>query len=187
MTWLPLCALAACGLHALVRRCGGWGRAYAAVLVALGVCSTAVAVLYFQAPVGRVDARGPYPWTHMEVRLTDDAALLDALGPGAVLAMPPASDVAVRSNGNPVYFGIGSFNLATTPYAVLRERTDWFFSTGSTEAERAAFLREHAIRWVYCPATWPVPADVREALKNDPALRLVAERGAGVVFRVQAD
>jgi hypothetical protein len=187
MTWLPLCALAACGLDALWRRRPAAGRAYAAVLVALGVCSTAVAVLYFQAPLGRAHAQGPYPWTHTKVMLTDDAALLDALRPGRVMAPPPASDIVVRAKRNPVYFGIGSFNLATAPYTALRERTDWFFSAERTAAERAAFLDQHGIRWVYCPATWPVPADVREALKNDPALRRVAERGAGVVFQVQAD
>ena len=185
--WLPICILSAHGLERMSatgreRRARLWTGA----LVVCGVVSIAVSSFWFQGPMGRAQGRGPYAWTHTEVMTTADAALIAAIGEGRVMAPAPASDVAVRQRGNPVFFGVGSFNLAERRYLFLKGRTDWFFSDGPTDDERRAFVEEWAIDAVYCPDTWPVDEAVVKILRETPWLEEVASQGAGAVFTVGA-
>jgi hypothetical protein len=163
--WLPLCIVAAMGLATLSPRVQ---RAVWRILLVCGVSSIAVAVLAFQSPLGRAHADGPFADLHPEVLRVDDGRLIEALGEGMVLAPAPASDVVVRRKGNPVVFGIGTFNLTDRSDNVRRDiATRW------------------CVAWVYCPATWPVNPAVREQLRAADWLVVVAEQGDGMVLRVQ--
>lgn len=182
--WLPLCALAAMGLAAWTRP---WRRAAYSVLVGCGVCSMGVAAFAFQSPLGRTGAAGPYPELHAEIMHEADARMMDSLGDGMLLAPAPAGDIIVRRRGNPVVFGIGSFNLTDRPYAEPRAAADVFFDLETPDATRRAIARNWCVDWVYCPATWPVAAATREHLKAEPWLEVVAEEGDGMVLRVLRD
>ncbi|MBX3178838.1 MAG: hypothetical protein KF886_15900 [Candidatus Hydrogenedentes bacterium] len=182
LLWLPLCMAAAAGL-------AHWrmpaGRAIGGALVGMGVLSAAVALLFFQSPLGRAGAAGPYPALHTEVMHVDDAALMERIGGGTVLAPAPASDVIALRRGNPVVYGIGSFNLTTVPHARVRGAVETFFDPATPDAEREAIAREWCAAWIYCPATWPVPEATRTRLAAAAWLEQVADRGAGMLLRVR--
>ena len=180
--WLPLCIVAAMGLATLSRHIQ---RAAWSVLLVCGVSSVAVAVLTFQSPLGRVDARGPFANLHTELMRLDDAQLIETIGKGTVLAPSPASDVVVRMKGNPVVFGIGTFNLTDQPYVELKEELEVFFDATTPDDVRQDIARRWCVAWVFCPATWPVDSVVHVQLRGATWLELVAEHGDGMVMRVQ--
>ncbi len=182
--WLPLCIVAAMGLATLSTRVQ---RVAWSVLLACGVSSVAVAVLAFQSPLGRVEGRGPFTDLHAEVMRAADGALIEAIGEGCVLAPSPASDVVVRLKGNPVVFGIGTFNLTDQPYSELREEVEVFFDGETPDGVRQDIAARWCVAWVYCPATWPVDPVVREQLRASTWLEVVAEDGDGMVLRVRRD
>lgn len=180
--WLPLCVVAAMGLATMpsaIRRIA-W-----CTLLVCGVSSVAVAVFAFQSPLGRRDAQGPFATLHAEVMKVRDGALLESIGEGTVLAPSPASDVVVRQKGNPVVFGIGSFNLTDQAYSELKEEVDTFFAPGTPDAVRRDIVDRWCVAWVYCPATWPVDEEVRAQLRTSAWLELVAEERDGMVLRVR--
>ena len=182
--WLPLCIVTAMGLATFSQRIQ---RVAWSVLLACGISSVAVAVLAFQSPLGRVDAQGPFADLHAEVMRLDDGRLIEALGEGTVLAPSPGSDVVVRLKGNPVVFGIGTFNLTDQPYAELKEEVDVFFDAGTPDGVRRDIAARWCVAWVYCPATWPVEPTVREQLRGADWLEVVAEEGDGMVLRVRGN
>lgn len=180
--WLPLCAVAAMGLSTLPR---GLQRAVWAVLLMCGVSSVAVAVFAFQSPLGRTGARGSYVALHPEIMRVDDALLIESIGEGTVLAPAPAGDVVVRLKGNPVLFGIGTFNLTDQPYTELREEVEVFFDAGTPDDVRRDIAERWCVNWVYCPATWAVDPAVRGRLRAATWLELVAVQGDGMLLRVK--
>lgn len=182
--WLPLCIVAAMGLATLSTRVQqtAWG-----MLLVCGVSSVAVAVLAFQSPLGRVDAQGPFSSLHTEIMRLDDGRLIEAIGKGCVLASSPASDVVVRLKGNPVVFGIGTFNLTDQPYSELREEVEVFFDAETPDGVRRDIAARWCVAWVYCPATWPVEPAVREQLRASTWLEVAAEAGDGMLLRVRRD
>jgi hypothetical protein len=182
--WLPLCIVAAMGLATLSPRNQ---RVAWSVLLVCGVSSVAVAVLAFQSPLGRVDAQGPFADLHAEIMRLDDGRLIEALGEGTVLASSPGSDVVVRLKGNPVVYGIGTFNLTDQPYAELKEEVDVFFDAGTPDGVRRDIAARWCVAWVYCPATWAVDPAVREQLRGADWLEVVAEEGDGMVLRVRGN
>ncbi len=182
--WLPLCIVAALGLSTLSQRIQrlAWG-----VLLVCGLSSVAVAVFAFQSPLGRAEGRGPFADLHAEVMRAEDGALIDAIREGTVLAPSPGSDVVVRLKGNPVVFGIGTFNLTDQPYAELKEEVDVFFDAGTPDGVRRDIADRWCVAWVYCPATWLVGAEVREQLRTSTWLEVAAEAGDGMVLRVRGN
>lgn len=180
--WLPLCIVAAMGLATFSPRVQ---RVAWCVLLLCGMSSVAVALLAFQSPLGRLDGRGPFAALHTESIRLDDEQLLGAIGEGTVLAPAPASDVVVRVKGNPVVYGIGTFNLTDQPYDELKEEIDTFFDADTPDAVRRDIASRWCVTWIYCPATWPVDSAVREQLRVGTWLALVAEEGDGMVLRVQ--
>ena len=178
--WLPLCIVAAMGLTTFSPRIQ---RAAWTALLVCGMSSVAVTVLAFQSPLGRIDAHGPFANLHTEIMSTVDGALINIIGEGTVLAPAPASDVVVRLKGNPVLFGIGTFNLTDQPYAELQEEVDVFFDAETPDDVRRDIADRWCVAWVYCPATWPVDPVVRDQLRGATWLQLVAEDGDGMVFK----
>src|SRR5690606_41741802 len=90
-----------------------------------------------------VGARGPYPAWHTEIMHADDAAAIDALGDGTVLALPPASDAIVSRRGIPVVFGIGTFNLTDRLYLEVKDAAETFFDPRSEEHTSELQSREN--------------------------------------------
>lgn len=177
--WLPLCLMAAMGLRTLPR---GVARPAWAVLLVCGCTSIGVAVFAFQGPGGRANAAGTYATQHTEIMSQNDALAMKSLGRGIVLAPAPASDIIVYQRGNPVVFGIGSFNLTDVPYLLLRTETLRFFQPGTPESDRHDILKRWCVKYVYCPDTWPVdPATLRE-LEADLSLKEVVRAGNARVF-----
>ena len=182
--WLPICMLSALGLQRLETRLPRLAKTLAGALVTCGVCSILVGLLCFQGPLGRANARGPYANLHAEIMSEADARVLDRLGPGRVLALPPASDVIVLQRGNPVVFGIGSFNLTDVRYVVLRAEAQQFFSPDASEAVRRRVIQEWSADYVYCADTWPVAPEVVEQLRGASWLAEVAAEGRATLFKV---
>ncbi|HPO15814.1 MAG TPA: hypothetical protein PLI09_20400 [Candidatus Hydrogenedentes bacterium] len=199
--WLPLCLFAAIGL-------GGLKPAFAricwSILVVCGVASVGTATFLFQGPAGRAEARGPFTHYHAEIMTEHDAGLMEKVfdAPGdMVLAPAPASDVIAmsrgrrltaafnpmgartREQGNPVVFGVGSFNLTDRPYVQLKTEVDAFFNPNTPEEVR----RDIAMRWcvdvVYCPDTWPVDDRTVAALRQCSWLHEIGSSGRGAVFK----
>ncbi len=184
LIWLPLCILSALGLHRLWAKRPVIARALGAAFVTCGVSSVLVAVLCFQTPLGRRNGCGPYPKLHVEVMTLADAHVLTSLGPGRVLAPSPAGDVVVFRRGNPVVYGIGSFNLSDQPYLLLRTEVERFFAPETPETTRHRVIHEWCVDYVYCPDTWPIAPELVEQLWNTPWLEEVAKEGRAALFRV---
>lgn len=182
--WLPLCIVAAMGLGTMS---SAWCRLAWCVLLLCGVSSVAVAVFAFQSPLWRIEGQGPWALLHPEIMQKSDALLISQLGDGTVIAPVPASDVVVRQTGNPVVFGIGSFNLTDQPYGELKEEVDAFFDADTPDSVRRDIAERWCVAWVYCPSTWPVDAVVREQLRTSNWLEVIAEQGDGMVLRIRSD
>ena len=182
--WLPICILSALGLERLRARRPRAARVLGTALIGCGVCSVFVAVLGFQTPLGRAYGRGPYPGLHVEVMSAADAHVLAELGSGCVLAPSRAADAVVFTRGNPVVYGIGSFNLSDQPEILLRAEVARFFRPETTDAERRRIVQEWCADYVYCADTWPVAPEVVEALCRTPWLEEVAREGRAALFSV---
>lgn len=179
--WLPLCMFAALGLQTLRLPLR---HTLMAILLVFGVSSILVATFAFQGPLGRANAEGPYPAWHTEIMRTTDAALLAQLGEGTVLTPSPMGDVVERQRGNPVVFGIASFNLTDQLFVELRIETETFFSARTPDAVRRDIAKRWCVEWVLCPDTWPVDPAVRARLSATPWLQEVAAMGEGALYRV---
>ena len=184
--WLPLSLLTAAALERMGRARPRAARVYQGAILICGILSIVVSTLYFQGPMGRKNARGPYADLHAEIMSENDARLLEEIPPGRVLARTPAADAVVRRLGQPVFFGIGSFNLSEQPYRELEAKVQWFFSEKPGAGAREAFLDEWEIEAVLCPDTWPVSERVIDTLAKESCLEEVARCGRGAVFRRKA-
>lgn len=182
---LPLSILSATAIQAWGRRRPRRAHAYVAVMLVCGIASVVVGTLFFQGPLGRVPGQGPFAHLHPEIMTPGDAALLDRLEPGTVLAPGSFSDVIALREGMSVLGGIGGTDLSDRMSTELDPRIARFFSTEPIES-REAFVREWCIDYVYCPDTWPVDAGVVDALRSSPWLRTVAQESHGILFRVEA-
>jgi len=183
--WLPICILSAAGLHRLAASRPHLASATVIGLVACGICTVATAVLCFQGPFGRQDAKGPYAKLHTEIISEEDAAAMERLAEGRVLAMPPGSDAIVFREGNRVVYGIGSFNLAEQPDRLLRGDVEAFFTPGVADGLRRQIARQWCAEYVYCSDTWPVPEQVVDEFRAAAWLDEIADQGRATVFKVQ--
>ncbi len=182
--WLPLCILSAYALERMQAQHPQNARRYMLALLGCGALSILAGFCCFQGPLGRVEAKGPYPQYHAEIITQSDARVIGQIGEGRVLAPALASDAVVRLHGNPVFFGIGSFNLADEPYVFLRDRTAWFFSPEPSMEERRQFILEWGIRYVFYPETEPIDGAVLAQLRQIPWLLPSAQEGNSVLFEV---
>jgi len=180
LIWLPLCLLAAAGLAGIrpVVRRFVW-----VVLLACGISSIGVSLVFFQSHYGRADAQGPFAAYHAEAIVDADARALEVLGEGTLLSPAPMSDIAVRLKGNDVVYGVGTFNLTDVDYVVLRDGVQHFFSAEATDAERETFARAWCADYILCPATWPAPAV--DALRRAAWLRVVHDDGGALLLAVE--
>lgn len=182
MLWLPLCMVAAFGLERLQQTRPYLAHGYAAFLVLLGSASVLVSLTCFQGPFDLEQGKGPYARFHVEVMTEADAQVLEALGEGRVLAFSPASDVVARHCGNPVYFGIGSFNLSRQPYAKLKAEVADFFEGGNEQREQLA--NEWGIEYVFYSDTWPAGDKTLMERYESSWLEEVASEDNAALFRV---
>jgi len=179
--WIPLCLVTAMGL---VRLRPPWRRLVLAMFIALGALSIVVSAFFVQGPLARVDGQGPLADLHPEVMRIGDRELIDRLPGGMVLAPAPMSDIIVLQRGNPVVFGIGTFNLTDRSYVALKGDMNRFFDPRTPEPFRRAIVERWCVDVVVCPVTWPVPEEVFADLHAYPWLRPVAREGPGAVFQV---
>ncbi len=175
--WMPLCVLTAQGLAILAPRtralCLG-------ILLSSGVTTLLVSSTCFQAPYFST-----FKQYHTEVMRATDARLMEQIGPGTVLAPAPASDVIALRNGNPVVFGIGSFNLTRQSWLSMRTANETFFHPATPDAERQTLARHWCAEWVFCPATWPCAPETIAALRQADWLEPVAGDDTGQLFRMR--
>lgn len=184
VVWLPLCVLTAAGLNELRPRVAKWG---VHAMLVCGAASISISLLCFQGPLGRRDARGPYPELHAEIMSGADARVMpQAWQGGTVFTTAPAADVFALRLGNPVVFGIGSFNLTDCDYTELKDTVNRFFAPDTPDSERHDIVKRWQPLFVYCPDTWPVHDDTIRALRSSPWLEEVASEGCAALFKVRA-
>jgi hypothetical protein len=178
--WLPICIYAALGLERLRPASG---RLIFAFLLLSGAVSVLVATFAFQGPLGRAHAHGPFAELHPEIMTRADANILEQLGEGVVLTPPPMSDVIVIQRGNPVVFGIASFNLSDRPFVEMSAMIRIFFAAETTNEERRKIATDWCVDYIYCPDTWPIDAEVRAQLTEAPWLQTVAQQGRALLLK----
>ncbi len=185
---LPICILSAQALQHIGTKRLRLARGLAAAVLCGGACSVAVGALCFQGPLGLTPGQGPFANRHYELMTQTDAGLLNALGPGRVLAPvynPYAfTEVLALRPSNSVVFGVGTLNHSDLAFQPMKDQVDRFFSIQATDAERRAFALQWQADYVYCPDTCPVDAAVMEQLHRASWLRLVADAGRGALFAV---
>jgi len=159
------------------------------LLCAMTVCgasSIVVAVTSFQGPLGHWPDRQPYAFLHSEYMSEADAALINQLPEGRVLApattTPVFGDVIAVRNDQPVVYGVGTLVFSDTDFLTLRNAAAAFFSPKTTADEREAIARRWCVDYVLCPDTTPVRSDVRTQLDALPWLKVIAREGDGVVY-----
>jgi len=187
LLWPALCVVAAGNLSRLSATRPRTARLLTGATVFCGVCSTAVAALCFQAPLGYRPAQSPYAASHAEVMTDADARVMAQAGEGIVLALPPASDIIALNRGNRVVYGIGSFNCSDQRYITLRSEVETFFAPQTPNDVRRALVERYCVDYVYCPDTWPVAQETLDALRNVVWLEEIATEGRASLFHVLKD
>ena len=181
---LPLSILSATALQAWGRRRPYHARGYLAAMIFCGIASAIAGTLFFQGPLGRAAGEGPFARLHPEIMTLADAALLERLTPGIVLAPKVFSDAIALRPGMRVLGGIGGTDLSDQMSTEIDPAVARFFSE-DPDMDREAFLEEWCIDYVYCPDTWPVHPEVLAELRMHNRLKAVAEESRGVLFRVE--
>ncbi len=97
------------------------------------------------------------------------------------------ADIIVQQRGNPVLFGIGSFNLTTQPYAALQAAATAFFAPETPPAQRRDAVEHWCIDYILCPDTWPIQETVRTQLRATSWLKEITAQGQGALFQVMRD
>lgn len=150
---IPLALLTAHGLELLrlrVRRC------IFTALVACGSLSVLVGSLFFQGPLWFPGGDSPFAYLRYESISETNAALIDALPPGAVVIVQPwcpislAEIVALRGDVK-VVGGAGAMNLGDQPFGPLENQIRLFFGRPTPEAKRACLdlVRDWNIEYVF--------------------------------------
>lgn len=185
---LPMSILSAAALQHIATKRPRFTRAFVAAMVAFGTTSTLVGALYFQGPLQgpfpRDAGAGPFAARHAEIMTQTDAALLEEIGEGFVLAPLVFNDALAMRPGVRVLGGAGSTDLSDQLSVQLHPRINAFFSENATEDERRAFLDEWCIDYVYCPDTWPVSQPVVDAIRSMPGLEVAVEKSQALLLTV---
>lgn len=155
-----------------------------AVILVCGVSSIAAGRLFILSPPALGAAAGAFGRLHPEFISPGDAALLESLGPGVVLAPWDFSDVIALRPQSRVLGGAGSTDLSDQKSVELRPIVEAFFSPATTDSARNRIAEEWCIDLVYCPDTFPVADETMAALEGAHWLQPVANEGHGIVFAV---
>lgn len=188
---LPLATLAAQGIQRVHTSKPRVATGVAAAMLSAGVISILTGTLFFDGPITQKAGTGPFAYRHYHVMQAADREGLGALPPGRVLA--PAynpysfTEVIALNPENPLVFGVGTLNHSDLPFVPMRIQVSHFFSSDTTADEREEFVRDWDADYVYCPATCPVPEEVRAQLAACPWLRLEATFGEGALYEVLTD
>ena len=114
-----------------------------------------------------------------------DAAVMDAIGAGTVLALPPASDSIAVLRKNRVVFGVGSFNCSNQRFTTLQADVERFFDAATEDSVRQELAARWGMDYVYCSDTWPVAPETVAQLHDAPWLARVAAQRNAVLFVVK--
>jgi hypothetical protein len=185
--WLPLCVMSASALQRMREREWFSTGLLRGVMIVCGICSIAASLLCFQGPYSFPGQKRLYPENHAEVMTRADAAVMARIGAGVVLAPIPASDIIVRTRGNRVVFGTGTFNLSDQPYAPLNAAVTRFFSKDADDDYRRQFIEDWCVEYIYCPDAWAVDPEVAAQLRKTPWLEEIASQGSAALFRIATD
>jgi hypothetical protein len=188
MLGLPIAITAAFALERRHSRCPFLTRAFHGMILFAGICSTAVAALCFQGPLGHRPGEGPFAYLHYETMRPADERLIRQLGPGPV-AVPPWSPIAFSEvlALNPGVYplgGPGALNIGDQPFHTLQPEVNRFFAADTPMGERRRFAQKWCVRYVYCPDTCPVSEELLERFRKTPWLSLRAREGRGALFEV---
>lgn len=187
---VPLSVLAACGLQQLAS--GHPRRAYTlgGLCIGCGVVSIAVGAIFFQMPARYTPGRGPFQWLRHEVMTANEAALIDGLTEGVLLA--PASepplygDLAVARNARlRTVYGQGTFAIGNRDMETVRDAVVRFFDPSTSENDRKSLVRAWRVDYVFCPEVRPVDPYVPAALSRCDWLEESGRAGAARLFRVR--
>jgi len=188
---VPMAALAADRFHDWRVRRPRAAYAWASALIASGLVSIAVTWAVSYGPLGWNTLQRSFPMTRLAYMHDHDAALLDALGPGVVLApslgAPLFGDIAVMRPNTATVYGNGTIDFSRHVMPRVRSRVHAFFQPNTPAAVRRALVDEWCVDYVYCPDTTPVDAATRDRLRETPWLETVAAAGDGVLFRVSGE
>ncbi|MEK7793524.1 MAG: hypothetical protein AAB353_03295 [Candidatus Hydrogenedentota bacterium] len=179
---IPMSMLAAYALFQL--RDKRLRSALVLVLVGCGVASIVAGRLFILSPPALGAAAGAFGRLHPEFISREDAALLESLGRGIVLAPWDFSDVIALRPETRVIGGAGSTDLSDQKSVELRPIVDAFFSPAATDSARNGIAQEWCIDFVYCPDVYPVAEETMAALEGAHWLRPVAKEGKGALFAV---
>jgi len=188
---LPIAILAAQRLERLAEQHAVASRAITGVIVACGICSTAVAALCFQGPLGLKPGEGPFAYLHYECMTPADTRLLDEIPEGATVLTPPWSPIAfgevVALRGDlHLVGGPGAMNIGGQPFRLLQERVDAFFSVDAPDTLRLELARDWCVDYVYCPDTCGLSDELLDEFRATPWLHLETEDGRGRLFATDA-
>lgn len=180
----PMCLLSATALQRMAERRARLARGLTRTMVACGLCSIAVASLFFQGPLSITPGRGAFAWAHGEVMTQADATCLDHLGPGVVITpmtLPLFGDI-VTLRGNRALYGQGAWDLADHSAVEISEVVETFYNSETSSDTRKAIAEAWCIEYVYCPDTKPVSEEVLVELRSTAWLTEVAAEGQAVLF-----
>ena len=184
---LPLCLVTASAITRMGAVSGLRAKIALATLLICGLSTTAVGALIFQGPLGHTPGQGPFARIHYEAMSEHDAKLLDTLGEGRVLTPmfnPYTFGDVIALRGNPVVCAVGTLNHSDRPFSETKDAVNAFFDNDTSTDQRADFVRQERVAYVYCPDTCPVDEDVITALEAMEELTLVDRAGRGALFRV---
>lgn len=177
---VALAALAARGWFALgERRPGLRGLAPAALLVAF---TTVTHGFQLRAEFARLGERAfPYYWPRALLEATDALAAL--AGPDDVVLAPMfLTPYAPAASGARV---VVATDQQTVDYEAKRARVERFFSPETTEAERAAILREERVDYVLAARERAEDAAPERFLEGRPALERAFANERATLYAVR--
>jgi len=186
---VPLAVLGAAGLQRWKYVRPRIGVFLACALFVCGTCSAAVACLCFQGPLGFRPGRGPFTAFHTEAITHNEAALVDAIDEGVVLApvtIPLFSDIAVvRRPGVSTVHGQGTLGFGDVAIDTMGAWVSRFYAPDTDEAYRHDFVASWCVDYILCPEVPPVDEDTARALADYSWTDVVLRRGKGMLLKVR--
>ncbi len=185
---IPLSILVAASLNRLQHSFPRISYAVWACILIAGGTSIIVTWGVAHGPFGHHTVQRIFPWTNYLYIMQDDAALLESLEEGVLLAPslgdPLFGDIAVQRAGLRTVYGNGTMDYSHQVMPEVRKAVFDFFQPKTSEGFRKKMLQKWCVRYVYCPAFPPVRKSVLASLRSMPVLHEIAAAGGGAVFEV---
>jgi len=153
-----------------------------AFIVVCAVTSFAVSTLVFQGPLGMRPGAASDLGMRAAYLTRNEAECLARLTQGSILAPRPLNDALSLRAGIRVLGGFGAADLSDQPAAAMDAAIEAFYSTDMSAEERAQFLSEWCVQYVFVPETHGETINELEAL---PQLMLVNSAGDARLYRVE--